>query len=180
MNLSHNVLFFQIISQKTAKNGDIYHFRWSRILAPWSRHLDYAARMVWWEVCCASQRNHACLASTILSVVLERRGDLARFRLSLLSEVGIYDQQSWEWNWIILVRFYGELRPKYIVDRLRGLWFGLSCLLISLCSLISVNFIRFLVKSTVSFGSKVRYKHWCWYSLWSSPCCKRRPNNSIS
>ena len=35
-----------------------------------------------------SQRNHACLASTIFSVGLERRGDIARFLLSFLTEVG--------------------------------------------------------------------------------------------
>ena len=54
----------------------------------------------------ASQRNHACLASTILTVVVERRGDLARFSSFLLLEVGFYDQQSWELISVILAQFY--------------------------------------------------------------------------
>lgn len=40
------------------------------------------------EGCRLSQRNHACLASTIFSIGLERRGDIARFLLSFYTEVG--------------------------------------------------------------------------------------------
>lgn len=41
------------------------------------------------EGCRLSQRNHACLASTIFSIGLERRGDIARFLLSFYTKVGL-------------------------------------------------------------------------------------------
>lgn len=148
---------------------------------PWSRHLGNTSRKVWWDVRCASQRNHACLASTILSVVLERRGDLARFRLSFLSEVGFYDQQCWEWNRIALVRFYGELRPKLVVTWISVLCFRLRHLLISLCLLISVDFNRFLAISLISFGSKIfSYQKLMLIFALIESLLQRRLDNSIS
>ena len=138
----------------------------SRSFAPWSRHLDYASRTVWWEVRCASQRNHACLASTILSVVLERRGDLARFRLSLLPEVGIYDQQSWESNRIALVRFYGELRSK---THSRLMWCLLLWVELFADFIVFANKRRFYLFSCKVYSfvrfENIRHKDWCRYSV---------------